>query len=312
MKQKINTIFIGTSDFGLNCFQELIKNNDFNILGVITQPDKKVGRKQKLTFSPIKIEAQKNNLKIWQPEKINTLLNELSLLKIDLIITIAYGQIIPLDILNLPKFSCLNVHGSLLPKYRGASCIQAAILNNDQETGVTIMKMDKGLDTGPILKQEKIKLNKTDTSGDLYFKLQKLSSNILIPTIQDYLQNKIISQKQNNNKASYVGLLKKQDGKINWQKSAQEIECFIRARQPWPEAFCEFKGKKLKIIKVESEILEINDYEIEQVFQDNNKIAVQCGKDALVFHTVQLEGKKLILIKDFINGYVDFIKIKLK
>ena len=165
---KIKTIFIGTPDFALPSLKSLIKDDFFDMVGVITQPDKKVGRKQILTPPPVKEEALKNNIPVWQPESIKNY--ELPITDIDLIVVTAYAKIIPESILNFPKNGCINVHGSLLPKYRGASCVQAAILNGDEETGVTIMKMDKGLDTGPIIYQESIKIGPEDTAGSLYYK----------------------------------------------------------------------------------------------------------------------------------------------
>ncbi|MDP3043507.1 MAG: methionyl-tRNA formyltransferase, partial [bacterium] len=243
---KIKTIFIGTSDFGIPALRALAKDKQFEIIAVITQPDKPTGRKQILTPPPIKAEAEKYQIPIFQPEQIKNLQTEISAqgecasgaknLKSDIIIVAAYAQIIPEEILNLPKYGCINIHGSLLPKYRGAACVQAAILNGDGQTGVTIMKMDKGLDTGPILWQDKINIESRDTAGALYEKLSRLGAKILPIVIKKYIAGVIKPIAQDNARASYVKRLKKQDGLIDWAKSAVEIERFIRAMAPWPSA----------------------------------------------------------------------------
>jgi methionyl-tRNA formyltransferase len=306
MKQKINTVFISTPDFGVPALQSLIKDNDFAITAVISQPDKKIGRKQILTAPPIKTEALKNNIPVYQPNKIRDL--DLQILKdIDLIIVIAYAQIIPPSILELPKFGCINIHASLLPKYRGAACIQAAILNGDTETGLSIIKMDKGLDTGPIIYQEKININKDDTTGIVFTKLATMSGQILPTIIKKYISEELKPKAQDNDRATYVGMLKKSNGKIDWHKTANEIERFIRAMHPWPGANStvnyQLQITNLKIISTEHSVLGINHHKPGTLFVDNNKLCVQCGKDALVIKQLQLEGKKDLTDKEFLNGH---------
>lgn len=309
---KIKTIFIGTSDFGIPALRVLLKDKQFEIIAVITQPDKPTGRKQILTPPPIKAEAEKYQIPVFQPGRINNLKSQIANLKSQIIIVAAYAQIIPEEILNLPKYGCINIHGSLLPKYRGAACVQAAILNNDKQTGITIIKMDKGLDTGPILWQDKINIESGDTAGALYEKLSLLGAKILPVAIKKYIAGEIKPIPQNNAKASYVKRLKKQDGLIDWAKSAVEIERFIRAMAPWPSAYTITKNKKqktknslmLKLLESEHEILQINKnkYKIGEIFLYNNKLAVQCGKDALIIKKLQLEGKKEMKSEDFIKG----------
>ncbi len=177
--EKIRTIFIGTPDFAVPSLRALIKDEQFDIIAVVTQSDKKVGRKQVITPPPVKIEAEKNNIPVFQPNKILNLKSQILNLKPDIIIVIAYAQIIPESILDLPKFGCVNVHGSLLPKYRGASPIQAAILGGDKETGITIMKMAKGLDSGPILAKKELNIAPSDTAASLYEKLSLVSAGAL-------------------------------------------------------------------------------------------------------------------------------------
>ena len=313
---KIKIVFIGTPDFAVPSLRAMINDARFAVAAVVTQPDKKVGRKQILTPPPVKVEALKYNLKVWQPNKISDFRFPIS--AIDLIIVIAYAQILPEYILNLPKYGCINIHASLLPRYRGASPIQAAILNGDKETGVTIMKMDKGLDTGPILAQKSVKISSSDTAGTLYGKLSKLGAEILAPTIKEYISGKIAPREQDNSIASYIGLLKKEDGKIDWKKTAAELEKFIRAMNPWPGAFASLKIKNqkskiknnyqiLKVIEVKSQPLKINNYKAGEIFLHNNELAVQCGHDSLIVKKVQLEGKKAMPAQEFIRGQKNLI-----
>lgn len=250
-KNKIRIIFIGTPKFALPSLEALINDEQFDIIAVIAQPDKKVGRKQIVTSPVIKVLAEKNNIPVLQPQKISSSpwRDEILKLRPDIIVVAAYAQIIPRSILDIPAFGCINVHGSLLPRWRGASCIQAAIMNGDKKTGVTIIKMDAGLDTGPILAQTAVDILPTDTADSLYGKLAKLGAEMLIPTLKDYIAGKITPQPQDNSLPSYAGMLKKEDGKIDWLKTAVEIERFVRAMNPWPNAFASLKIKN-KISKI--------------------------------------------------------------
>lgn len=304
---KIKTIFIGTAEFGLPAFKALINDSDFEIVLTITQPDKPIGRKQTIASSPIKIAAEKNNITVLQPEYILGIKEKISRLLPDLIIVAAYAQIIPEEILNLPKYGCLNLHASLLPKYRGAAIIQAAILNGDDKTGLTVIKMDKGLDTGPILAQTTVNINNEDTAGTLYNKLSEASAGFLIDTIKKYLAGKIAPKEQNSSQASYAKELTKSDGLIDWPKPALNLEKFIRAMNPWPMAWTWWEGKQVKIIRAQSQIIEINSYRPGKTFKYNNGLAVQCGKDALIIKDLQLEGKNALTSEEFLRGHENFI-----
>ncbi|MFH0923366.1 MAG: methionyl-tRNA formyltransferase [Candidatus Falkowbacteria bacterium] len=239
---------------------------------------------------------------------------------IDITVVVAYAQLIPKEILSIPQYGCINVHGSLLPKYRGAAVIQAPILNGDKETGITVMKMDAGLDTGPILSQAKIAIRQTDNSGILYDKLSAIGADLLIKTLKKYINGEIKPILQDEKKASYVGMLKKKDGKINWQKPAEEIERFIRAMTPWPSAFSEIGCRMsdvgncliLKILETAYKPLEINKYKIGELFLHGNELAVQCGKDALIIKKLQLAGKKAMDAEEFLRGHNDFVGSILK
>jgi methionyl-tRNA formyltransferase len=304
---KIKIIFIGTSDFGLPALNALAKEPNFNIVLVITQPDRPIGRKQLLTASPIKEAAETLDIPLLQPEYIIDIREKIALLKPDLIIVAAYGQLIPEAILNIPQFGCLNLHGSLLPKYRGAAPIQAAILNGERQTGLTVIKMDKNLDTGPILRQISLDIKPDDTTGALHDKLAALGSAFLVKTVKRYLAGKITPRPQDAQKASYVKTLSKSDGLIDWSKPAQDLERFIRAMWPWPGAWTWWRGKQLKVTSVQSQPLEINSYKPGKIFKYNNGLAVQSGRDALIIKRLQLEGKSELASEDFLRGQRDFM-----
>ena len=323
-QEKIKIIFAGTPNFAIPSFQALLGDKDFEILAAITQPDKKVGRKQILSPAPVKIEAEKNGTTVWQPEKIKECEEKIIKAKPDLGVVIAYGQIIPQNILDIPRYGWVNIHGSLLPKYRGAACIQAAILAGDKETGITIMKIDKGLDTGQILKQTKIEINSEDTTEILYNKLAKLGAEIIADTLKNYIAGEIKPKDQDNSQSSYAPTLKKEDGKINWQKPAEEIERMVRAFTPWPGTWAEIKNNhrpggtppiinkikwqgKLKIKNTDSKILLINKYKPGEIFLHDNQLAVQCGQNALIIKNLQLEGKKETSAEEFLRGHKNIV-----
>ena len=233
--------------------------------------------------------------------------DQIRALQPDIIMVVAYAQIIPKDILDIPKYGCLNIHGSLLPKYRGSAVIQAPLLNGDHETGITIMLMDEHLDTGPILRQIKIKIEPEETAQSLSNKLAKLGGNLSTTTIKDYLAGKIKPQAQNENQSNYVKKITKADGLIDWSKSAIEIERFVRAMNIWPSAWTWIKGKQLKIVKVQHQVIPINSQKIGKTFLYNKGLAVQCGQDALIVEKLQMEGKKELTSQEFLNGNKDFV-----
>jgi len=307
-KSKIKIVFLGTPEFSAIILEKLVKNS-YNPLLVVTAPDKPVGRKQILTPPPAKIIAQKYNLPVLQPANLknSTGIHFLKLLKQkapDLIITAAYGQILPKKILNIPKYGCLNVHPSLLPKYRGPAPIQAAILNGDKKTGVTIILMDEKIDHGKIISSSQFLIsNKKITYQELSQKLAELGADLLIKTIPKWINNKIKPRPQNDSKATYTKIIKKEDGKIDWSKPAQEIERKIRAFYPWPGAFTFFK-KSNKILRVK--ILDA----IIAKKENPKKLCLRCGKNYLIIKKLQPESKKPMTGEDFLKGYADFKLLK--
>lgn len=306
-KNKIRIIFIGAPDFGIPTLEALSKDERFEITAVITQPDMPVGREQILTPTPVKVIAKKYDWLILQPKKIKEITKQIKNIQPDVIIVIAYSQIIPEEILAIPKYGCINLHGSLLPKYRGSAVIQASILNNDKETGLTVMRMDNKLDTGPILAQIAIPIDANDTYGSLYDKLSAIAPDFFIKTLIKYIQNEIAPQAQDETTASYVKQITKSDGLIDWNKKADEIKRLVNAMNPWPSAWTWQNGKQLKIISVQSNPIEINTYKPGKTFIYNRGLAVQCGQDALIINKLQLEGKKELTSQEFLTGQRDFI-----
>jgi methionyl-tRNA formyltransferase len=311
-KSSLRIIFFGTPEFAAVILEKMIQAGYLPI-AVVTAPDKPVGRKQILTPSPVKLIAEKYKILVLQPEKIKNLKSEILNLQPNLIILAAYGQVVSKEILEIPKYGCLNVHPSLLPKYRGPSPIQATILNGDQETGVTIILMDEKIDHGPIIASSKLKIqNLKLTYEDLSKELARLGAELLIETMPKWLGGEIELIPQDDSRATYTKIIKKEDGKINWQKSAQEIERMIRAYYPWPTAYAKLKTKneKLKNFKIlQAEVLKFGQQKKPgEVFLIDKKLAVACGKDALILKEIQLEGKKKMAASDFLNGHPEIIK----
>lgn len=305
---KPNVIFMGTPEFSVPTLEALINSDDFLIRAVVTQEDKPVGRAQTLSAPAVKICAEKYGINVLQPKKIKEISAELENLAPDLIVVLAYGQIIPQNILDIPKFGCLNIHASLLPKYRGAACLQAAILNGDQETGLTIMKMEAGLDTGPILKQFSIPLSGKENIGELHDKASLMGGQIIVQVLKDYLNNKLTAKTQDDNLSSYVKTIKKKDGHLNFQKSATELERQIRAFNPWPGSFAlTDDGKMIKIGTVAHEIFPVAGRLPGELFLNNQELMLATTDGALRIESLQLAGGKLMKASEFIAGHKNFI-----
>jgi len=313
-------VFIGTPEFGAIILEGLV-NSKYKPVLVITEPDKPVGRKQILTPSPVKLMAQKYSIPIEQPTKIENCKLKIENLKPDLIVVAAYGKIIPKSILDIPQYGCLNVHPSLLPKYRGPTPIQYAILNGDEETGVTIILMDEKIDHGPILGQRELEFPISNFQfPNLHDKLAELGVKLLIDTIPNWVNGKIKPKPQDESKATYTKILKKEDGRIDWKKSAQEIERQIRAFNPWPGSFTFWpilKGTLIRVKILKARIFKSPDRKIYPVGKvlvvPQNEIGIGCGhhypasQDFLVIEKLQIEGKKETDSEEFLRGYPDFI-----
>jgi methionyl-tRNA formyltransferase len=304
---QLQIIFMGTAELSCASLQALADNGKFSVIAVVTQPDKPKGRELKLTPSPVKILAEKLNLPVLQPLKARDeqFIAELRALNPDLIVVVAYGQILPQSILDLPPHGCVNVHTSLLPKYRGAAPIQWAIADGEPETGVTIMKMDAGLDTGPILSTRRTPILPTDDSQILHDRLAQLGAELLVETIPDYVARKIAPPPQPAAGSTYAAKIKKEDGKIDWGQPAAQIWNRLRAFTPWPGAFAflqaETKPQLLKIWK--AEVVERSGRAGEVISADKTGIVVGCGQGALRVLELQREGGKRLTSEQFLAGF---------
>ncbi|MFP4514559.1 MAG: methionyl-tRNA formyltransferase [Parcubacteria group bacterium] len=301
--KKYKTVIMGTPEFAVKPFSALISDPNFEVVLAVSQPDKKVGRKQIMQATPVKKLAQENNIEVAQPEKIKDIEEKLKSLNADILVVIAYGKILPQRILDIFKRGAINVHGSLLPKYRGSSCMQAAILNGDKETGVTIMLMDAGMDTGDILKQFKVNIETDETISSLHDKLSELSAKTLPATLIEYLQGNIKPQKQDEEKACTVKMLSKEDGHLNFNKSANYIDRQVRALNPWPSTFARLDKEYLKILETGSIITTDQPHEIGELFFNNNSLFVQTKDKAIEITKLQVSGKKPANKENIISGY---------
>lgn len=296
-------IFMGTPDFAVNSL-EAINDAGHEITLVVTQPDKPKGRSGALQMSDVKQCALKLGIPVFQPEKIKdpAAFDKLKGYECELIVVAAFGQIIPEEILKFPKYGCINVHASLLPRLRGASPIQTAILEGDAETGVTIQQMGVGLDTGDILSQSRIPIDKDDTGGSLFDKLADLGAELVVKTIEDIGEGRIRPCPQDEDKASYAKKIDKSMGRIDWNMDACEIERLIRALDPWPSAFSSLEGRMVKIWKAQTVPgTDAAPGRVTDVRKDG--ISVACGSGLLIIKEIQLEGKKRMPVHDFLLGY---------
>lgn len=302
----LKIIFMGTAELSSASLARLAQEPQFQIIAVATQPDKPKGRHLKEQAPPVKVLAQKLNLPVLQPLKARDehFISELRAMKPDLIVAVAYGHILPPAILDVPRFGCLNVHTSLLPKYRGAAPIQWAIANGDTETGVTIMKMDAGMDTGGILAQKRTPISPPDDAVALYYRLAQLGAELLAVTIPGYISGDILPQPQPEG-ASQAPKIKKEDGQIDWNLPAQTILNRLRAFLPWPGAFTFVKMESgpslLKVWK--ADVVEKSGTAGDILAADENGIVIACGKDALRILELQREGGKRMGVKDYLAGH---------
>ncbi len=295
-------IFMGTPEFAVPSLKALTESHD-EVVAVVCQPDKPVGRKKELTKPPVKIFAESQNIPVLQPEKIRNneeFLESLKKLEPDLICVAAYGKILPKSILDLPGHGCINVHSSLLPKYRGAAPINWAVINGEATTGVTTMLMDEGMDTGDILLNEEITINPDDTSQTLTESLSELGASLLIKTIEQLKTEGLKPVKQDDSKATTAPILKKEHGLICWSKTAEQIRNQIRGLLPWPVAYTELQGKMLKIY--DAEISGESASAGSVILADKNGLIVGCGKKSLNLLEVQLEGNKRMDARSFVAG----------
>jgi methionyl-tRNA formyltransferase len=302
-------IFFGTPEFAVPILNKLNSDPDIEILAVVTQKDQPIGRKKLLTPPPIKLSAGKLQIPIIQPKNKEELEKSLGKYKADFFVVVAYGLIFSKKILDMPRIATVNIHASLLPKYKGASPIQESLLNNDAETGVSIMKMSEKLDQGGVYLIRRIKIDKNDNLESLSKRLRDLSGNIITYALHDIEAGILNPLPQNQtNKISYCREIKKTDGEIKWTFTAEKIKNMIRAYTPWPGVFTTFNNKKIKII--EAEVSEENSKEKPGTFiLDGKTLKIATVKGEILPQKLQIEGKKEITVHEFINGNRKYLKI---
>jgi len=297
-------IFLGTPDFAVPVLEKLSKS--FQVIGVITQPDRPSGRGRKLVPPAVKVSAESLNLEIFQPQDVNSKLS-LDLIKSwnpDLITVAAFGQILSPALLALPHYGCLNVHASLLPRWRGASPINAAILENDTFSGVTIMKMAEGLDDGPILTQESTPIQSHETAGSLSERLSAIGADLLVKTIPSYISGDIQTQTQDQSKITYAHLLKRQDGLLDFKQSAEQLARKVRAYSPWPGTFTYWDDQRLIIHQAQA--INVTSPGSGVFTRYESLPAVGTGEGLLVLNTLQQAGKRKNTGKEFLHGSIDW------
>lgn len=313
MKDKrIRIVYFGTADFALAPLQALLDRPEtYEIAAVVSQPDRPAGRAGQMKATPVSEMARENNLDLFQPEKLDdNALWVLRELEAEIFVVAAYGLILPKTLLETPPGGALNLHGSLLPKHRGASPIQTAILEGDSQTGVTLIKMDEKMDHGPILDQIHVPINPNDDYPALNGKLSEAAAELLVRALPKYRFGELHPQRQEHEKATYTKIIKKEDGRIDWSKSANLIERKIRAYRPWPGTFCEWSGKRIKIITAET--LEggtpPEGTETGQVQRSKqSEMLVATADQWLKISSLQPQGKKIMTGREFLNGHAEAI-----
>lgn len=297
-------VFMGTPDFAVPALQTLIDTQ--SVVGVVTQPDRAAGRGRQLRQSPVKMLALQNNLPIYQPASLKReeTAQPLHDWAPDVIIVAAFGQILRPHVLQLPPHGCLNIHASLLPRWRGASPIQHAIMVGDEESGITLMQMDKGLDTGPIYVQESLPIKEDETAASLHDRLAALGGEMLDRYLDDILNGRIQTTPQDDTASTYAPMINKEAGRLDWQMSSDELDRHIRAMTPWPGAFTTWQGQTLKILRAHP--FPGLTAQAGQVIVENEEVFVGAGDNALKLEQLQLAGKKKMAAADFLRGRMEF------
>ncbi|MBE5972035.1 MAG: methionyl-tRNA formyltransferase [Lachnoclostridium sp.] len=296
-------VFMGTPDFAVSTLESLVKGGH-EVIAAVTQPDKPKGRGKAVQFTPVKEKALEYEIPVYQPVKARDpefveLLQELNP---DVIVVVAFGQLLPKAILDIPKYGCVNVHASLLPKYRGAAPIQWAVIDGEEVSGVTTMLMDEGLDTGDMLEKAEIVLDKKETGGSLFDKLSALGGELILSTLEKMENGTITRTPQGDSTTSYAKMLKKTMGEIDWSMEAVKIERLIRGLNPWPSAYTSLKGKTVKIWSADVVAGEVSGNP-GRVTVTKDRLLVECGKDFLSITELQLEGKKRMETAAFLRGF---------
>ncbi len=311
---KIRVVFMGTPDVALPVLDAL-SNEGYQIIGVYTRRDRRAGRGRRMAESPVKTLALERGIPVFQPTSL--LSDEAARAKLielnpDVIVVAAYGLFLPSEILELPPLGCLNIHPSLLPRHRGPSPVTTAILEGDAETGVSLMKLDEGMDSGPILAQRPSPIGEDENTESLTSQLFEMGAQLLIKILPDWADDKINAVPQDDSRVTITRLLERADGEIDWSHPASEIARKVRAFHPWPGTFTTWNKKVLKVIEAQSSSASTSDYVPGSVIQtDDRRPEVVTGNGALTLQTIQLEGRKAVAASEFILGYQDFVGSRL-
>ncbi|MEZ9702068.1 methionyl-tRNA formyltransferase [Vibrio sp. 10N.261.46.E12] len=310
MSQSLRIVFAGTPDFAARHLAALL-SSEHEVIAVYTQPDRPAGRGKKLTASPVKNIALENNIPVYQPEnfKSDEAKQELADLNADIMVVVAYGLLLPQAVLDTPRLGCINVHGSILPRWRGAAPIQRSIWAGDKETGVTIMQMDIGLDTGDMLSIATLPIEATDTSASMYEKLAGLGPDALVECLADIASGKSVAEKQDDELANYAKKLSKEEARINWSDDAAHIERCVRAFNPWPMSHFEAAENSIKVWQ--SRVAEqTSDKPAGTILQaDKTGIYVATGQGVLVLEQLQVPGKKAMSVQDILNSRASWFEV---
>ena len=302
----MRVVFMGTPDFAVGTLQALLASRH-EVAAVVTQPDKPKGRGKAMQFTPVKEVAVEANIPVLQPKKVREpeAIEEIRKFQPDVIVVVAFGQIIPKTILDMPKYGCVNVHASLLPKYRGAAPIQWAVIDGEEKSGVTTMQMDEGLDTGDMLLTEEVTLDPEETGGSLFDKLSAVGAQLLLKTLDELEAGSIVPRPQpEESTTAYAAMLNKKMGEIDWNQSAVKIERLVRGLNPWPSAYTHLSGKTLKIWKASVQAQREPHGDAGRiVLMDKKHFGIQTGDGILEIQELQLEGKKRMTADAFLRGY---------
>lgn len=296
-------LFMGTPDIASGCLEKLIEKK-YDVIGVVTQPDKQVGRGKKIVFSPVKQVAIENNLPVYQPirAKEESFVNEIKNLNPDVIVVVAYGQLLSKEFLDIPKYGCINVHVSLLPKYRGAAPINWVIINGEEKTGVSTMFMDEGLDSGDVILQSEFKLDDEITAGELHDKMTVEGSELLCETLDLIKEGKAPRTPQNHNEFTYAPIMDKNLGHVDFSKTAREIHNLVRGVNPWPSAYTTYMDKKMKVWKTKVLDEKSTKKPGTIIKVDKEGIRVSTKDKVILITEIQMPNKKRMEVKEFIKG----------
>ncbi|MCG6228298.1 methionyl-tRNA formyltransferase [Vibrio furnissii] len=310
MSQSLRIVFAGTPDFAARHLAALL-SSEHEVIAVYTQPDRPAGRGKKLTASPVKHLALEHNIPVYQPEnfKSDEAKQALASLNADIMVVVAYGLLLPKAVLDTPKLGCINVHGSILPRWRGAAPIQRSIWAGDAETGVTIMQMDVGLDTGDMLKITKLPIDASDTSSSMYDKLAELGPQALVDCLSDIAQGTAVAVKQDDALANYAQKLSKEEAKIDWTLSAQAIERCVRAFNPWPMSHFSVAENQIKVWQSRVETGNRTHAPGTIIQADKTGIYVATGEGILVLESLQIPGKKALPVQDILNARASWFEV---